>query len=54
MKYFKSQEKLVYQIKKNSPNVDFASKYIVHANRFLNKVIAYRDIETRLEKNKNI
>ncbi|WP_136481662.1 HEPN domain-containing protein [Cognatitamlana onchidii] len=41
---------LIYQINKFAPTKDFASKYIEDANQFLDKVRAYREAQTQLEK----
>ena len=41
---------LIYQINKFAPTEDFASKYIENANQFLEKVRAFRETQTRLEK----
>ncbi|WP_034043199.1 HEPN domain-containing protein [Wocania ichthyoenteri] len=41
---------LIYQIKKYAPTQDFASKYIENANQFLDKVRAYREAETEINK----
>lgn len=41
---------LVYQINKFSPSQEFASKYIENANQFLNKVKAFRNAETEINK----
>ncbi len=41
---------LIYQINKFAPTEKFASKYIENANQFLDKVRAYREIETLQKK----
>jgi sulfite reductase (ferredoxin) len=41
---------LIYQINKFAPAEKFASKYIENANQFLDKVRAYREIETLQKK----
>ncbi|ALJ04959.1 nitrite reductase [Pseudalgibacter alginicilyticus] len=40
---------LIYQINKNAPTKDFASKYIENANQFLAKVRAFREEESKLD-----
>jgi sulfite reductase (ferredoxin) len=45
-----SFSELIYQINKNAPTEDFASKYIETANQFLEKVRAFREAENALEK----
>ncbi|UKM64921.1 HEPN domain-containing protein [Flavobacteriaceae bacterium GSB9] len=44
-----SFSELIYQINKNAPTQEFAEKYIEDANKFLEKVKAFREAET-LEK----
>lgn len=41
-----SFSELIYQINKNAPKEDFASKYINDANQFLQKVRAFREADT--------
>ena len=41
-----SFSELIYQINKDAPTKEFASKYIENANQFLDKVRAYRETET--------
>ncbi|MGA1226760.1 MAG: HEPN domain-containing protein [Tamlana sp.] len=41
-----SFSELIYQINKQAPSEDFASKYIENAHEFLQKVRAYRETET--------
>ena len=41
-----SFSELIYQINKNAPKEDFASKYINDANQFLQKVKAFREADT--------
>ncbi|TNJ46203.1 HEPN domain-containing protein [Tamlana fucoidanivorans] len=45
-----SFSELVYQINKFAPSEDFASKYIEQANQFLQKVRAFRAVETNAAK----
>ncbi|WP_308990731.1 HEPN domain-containing protein [Mariniflexile litorale] len=40
---------LIYQINKNAPTEAFASNYITSANQFLEKVRAFRSVDTKLE-----
>lgn len=44
-----SFSELIYQINKNAPTEDFASKYIESADLFLDKVRAFRQKESKLE-----
>ncbi len=38
---------VIYQINKNTPSKEFATKYINDANEFLQKVRAFRDLQTK-------
>ena len=45
-----SFSEMIYQINKFAPTAEFATQYIENANQFLDRVRAFRETQTRLEK----